>query len=52
VLNLFIAVVGNAMQAQFAEDMKGEDDARARLVLDEIGALRSEIQSLRAAGRP
>lgn len=52
VLNLFIAVVVNAMQSQFAEDQKGEDDARARLILDEITALRAQIQSLRATGAP
>ena len=52
VLNLFIAVVVNAMQSQFAEDMKDEDDARARLVLDEIHAMRAELQELRAARAP
>ena len=47
VLNLFIAVVVNAMQSQVAEDLKGEGEAHTRLILGEVRALRREIESLR-----
>ncbi|MBA4072573.1 MAG: ion transporter [Gemmatimonas sp.] len=47
VLNLFIAVVVNAMQAQVTEDLKGEGEAQTRLILDEVRALRREIEALR-----
>jgi voltage-gated sodium channel len=47
VLNLFIAVVVNAMQAQVAEDLKGEGEAHTQLILDEVRAMRSEIAALR-----
>ena len=49
VLNLFIAVVVNAMQAQVSEDLKDEGEAQTRLILDEVRALRREIEALRAA---
>ena len=49
VLNLFIAVVVNAMQSQVAQDLKSEDEERTRLILDEVRALRSEIEALRNA---
>jgi len=51
VLNLFIAVVVNAMQSQVAQDQKSEGEESARLILDELRALRSEIESLRSATR-
>jgi len=47
VLNLFIAVVVNAMQSQVAEDLKGAEDAHTQLILDEVRALRREIEALR-----
>jgi voltage-gated sodium channel len=47
VLNLFIAVVVNAMQSQVTEDLKGEEEAHTRLILDEVRALRREIEALR-----
>lgn len=47
VLNLFIAVVVNAMQAQVAQDLKGEGEAHTKLILDEVRALRREIGALR-----
>ncbi len=47
VLNLFIAVVVNAMQSQVTEDLKGEGEAHTRLILDEVRALRQEIEALR-----
>jgi len=47
VLNLFIAVVVNAMQSQVTEDIKGDGEAHTRLILDEIRALRQEIAALR-----
>lgn len=46
VLNLFIAVVVNAMQSQVAQDLKSEDDARTQLLLDELRSLRREIEAL------
>ena len=45
VLNLFIAVVVNAMQSQVTEDLKDESDAHTRLILDEVRALRRDIDS-------
>ena len=48
VLNLFIAVVVNAMQAQVAQDLKGEGEAHKGLILDEVCALRREIEALHA----
>jgi voltage-gated sodium channel len=49
VLNLFIAVVVNAMQSQVSEDLKDEGEAHTKLILDEVRALRREIEALRAA---
>ena len=49
VLNLFIAVVVNAMQSQATEDLKDEGEAHTKLILDEVRALRLEIEALRAA---
>jgi voltage-gated sodium channel len=55
VLNLFIAVVVNAMQEQVAEEMREEEDAHAAeaqaeraVMLDELRALRRELGELRA----
>ena len=47
VLNLFIAVVVNAMQSQVSEDLKDEGEAHTRMILDEVRALRREIEALR-----
>jgi voltage-gated sodium channel len=47
VLNLFIAVVVNAMQSQVTEDLKDEGKAHTELILDELRALRREIEALR-----
>ena len=47
VLNLFIAVVVNAMQSQVTEDLKDEGEAHTQLILDEVRALRREIEVLR-----
>lgn len=47
VLNLFIAVVVNAMQSQVTEDLKDEGEVHTRLILDEVRALRQEIAALR-----
>jgi voltage-gated sodium channel len=55
VLNLFIAVVVNAMQEQVAEEMREEEGAHAAeaqaeraVMLDELRALRRELGELRA----
>lgn len=45
VLNLFIAVVVNAMQAQVSEDLKEEGEVHTRLILDEVRALRRQIEA-------
>ena len=47
VLNLFIAVVVNAMQVQVAQDLKGEGETHTQLILDEVYALRREIAAMR-----
>jgi|JI10StandDraft_1071094.scaffolds.fasta_scaffold1788613_1 hypothetical protein len=47
VLNFFLAVVVNAMQAQVSEDLKDEGEAHTRLILDEVRALRREVEALR-----
>lgn len=49
VLNLFIAVVVNAMQEQVAEDLIGEEEAHTQQILDEVRALRREVEALRRA---
>ncbi len=46
VLNLFIAVVVNAMQSQVAEELKGAEEAHTQLILDEVRALRREIGAM------
>ena len=48
VLNLFIAVVVNAMQSQVAEDLKGAEETHTQLILDEVRALQRELAALRA----
>lgn len=52
VLNLFIAVVVNAMQSQVAEELKAGDEVHTRLMLDEIRALRRGIEALGADSKP
>ena len=52
VLNLFIAVVVNAMQSQVSDDIKGEAEAHTRLILDEVRSLRREIEALRRSPEP
>ena len=47
VLNLFIAVVVNAMQSQVSADLKDEGEAHTRAILDEVRSLRREIERLR-----
>lgn len=47
VLNLFIAVVVNAMQEQVAEKLEDEGEAHTKLLLDEIRALRRDVEALR-----
>lgn len=44
VLNLFIAVVVNAMQAQVTEDLKGAGQAHTQVILDEVRALRRGVE--------
>jgi len=51
VLNLFIAVVVNAMQSQVTEDIKGDGEAHTRLILDELRELRREVEALRASSK-
>jgi voltage-gated sodium channel len=48
VLNLFIAVVVNAMQRQFADEIKDEEEEQTKTILNEIRELRKEIGALRA----
>ncbi len=47
VLNLFIAVVVNAMQSQVAEDLKDEGETHTRLILKEVRGLRRDLEALR-----
>ncbi|MFN0040875.1 MAG: ion transporter [Burkholderiales bacterium] len=47
VLNLFIAVVVNAMQSRVSEDLKDEGAAQTQTILNELRALRREIETLR-----
>ncbi len=49
VLNLFIALVVNAMQSQVSEDLKDEGEAQTRLILEKVRALRQEIAALRGS---
>ena len=52
VLNLFIAVVVNAMQSRVSEDLKDEGETQTRLILDELRSLRHEIENLRVRTKP
>lgn len=53
VLNLFIAVVVNAMQTQVGDEIKDEGEVHTRQILAELQALRREVNALReAAGAP
>jgi len=52
VLNLFIAVVVNAMQTKVSEDLKDEGDAHTRAILEEVRALRREVEALRGLRGP
>lgn len=52
VLNLFIAVVVNAMQSQVAKDLKGEEEVHTQMILDEVRALRRELETLRGPSKP
>jgi voltage-gated sodium channel len=49
VLNLFIAVVVNAMQEQVADELEVKEEAHTQLILDEVRALRREVEALRGA---
>lgn len=49
VLNLFIAVVVNAMQETVAADLKAEQEIEAHEAHDERGAILRELRELRAA---
>jgi voltage-gated sodium channel len=51
VLNLFIAVVVNAMQSQVSQDLKEDGDEHTRVMLEEIRALRREIESMRTPSK-
>lgn len=50
VLNLFIAVVVNAMQSQVAEELRGEEEEQTHVIVEEIRALREEVRALRGGG--
>lgn len=52
VLNLFIAVVVNAMQSQVTEDLKGDGAAHTQSILEEVRMLRREVAALRGQGPP
>jgi voltage-gated sodium channel len=52
VLNLFIAVVVNAMQSRVAEDIKADEEAHTRLILDEVRAVRRGIEALSGDSKP
>ena len=47
VLNLFIAVVVNAMQSQPAAEIQVEEENQTRVLLEELRALRREVEGLR-----
>ena len=48
VVNLFIAVLVNAMQSQVTADIKGDGEAHTRLILDELRELQRDVEALRA----
>ena len=47
VLNLFIAVVVNAMQTQVGDELKDEGEVHTRQILEELRLLRREVELLR-----
>lgn len=49
VLNLFIAVVVNAMQAQVTADLKDDGAAQTQLILEEVRTLRRQVEALHGA---
>ncbi len=49
VLNLFIAVVVNAMQNQVGDEIKDADVEHTQQILEELKALRTEVAALRIA---
>ena len=51
VLNLFIAVVVNAMQSQVSDDLKDEGEAHTRAILEELKSMRREIERLQIPSR-
>jgi voltage-gated sodium channel len=51
VLNLFIAVVVNAMQSQVTGELQQEVETDTQLVLDEVRALRREVEALSRSSR-
>lgn len=48
VLNLFIAVVVNAMQSQVSDEIKENEEAQTQIILEEVRALRREVEALRS----
>ena len=52
VLNLFIAVVVNAMQSRVTDDIKEDGAAQTQLILSEIRALRQEVAKVRLHSQP
>ena len=40
------------MQSQVTEDLKGDGEAHTRLILDEVRALRQELEALRKPSVP
>ncbi len=51
VLNLFIAVVVNAMQSQVAEDLKSGEEIHTQMILHEVRALRRDLETLRGPSK-
>ncbi len=52
VLNLFIAVVVNAMQSQVTEDLKKGEEIHTQMILHEVRALRRDLETLRGPSKP
>lgn len=50
-LNSLIAAVVRAMHSQVTEDLKDEGETHTRLILDEVRALRREVEALRGPSR-
>jgi voltage-gated sodium channel len=51
VLNLFIAVVVNAMQSQIAAEIKADEEEQTVVILRELRELRREIAEMQRAGK-